>query len=124
MNSLEQVLTGIEELRLRPLNLSRESRRKILHHNTIRACEEAENILDEVSFIVSELFPVLHVLAEVNLLRSPKDRHVLLVFGPEVIMFDRENHKTVRIVLEKCFRKERNRNRLGRAYNNRRRESE
>jgi hypothetical protein len=49
---------------------------------------------------------------------------VLLVLGPEVRVLDGENHKAVRIVLEKWLRIDRDRSRLRRTYNNRRRKSE
>ena len=53
MDSLHHVLTAVEELRLRDRNISRESHRQILHHNTIRAREESKDILNEEAFIVS-----------------------------------------------------------------------
>ncbi len=100
VNGFEQILAGVEEPRLRPLDFAAESCGKILHHNAVGPREESENVLNEVALVVIELLPVLHVAAEVNLLWSPEDGHVLLVFRPEVVVLKREDDEAVVIVCE------------------------
>ena len=121
MDSLQKILAAVEELRLRPLNLTSEASRQILHHNPVRSSEESKNVLDKVTLIVRELLPVLHILAEVNLLRSPEDRHMLLVLRPEILVLNGEDDEPIRILLEERLREQRRI--LRRAHHNRSRES-
>lgn len=59
-------------------------------------------MLDKVALIVCELVrPVIHVLGQINLFRNPEYRHVLLVFGPEVLVLNGENHVAIGILLQK-----------------------
>lgn len=94
MDAFYDILATVEELRLWTLHFARETHREILHDDAVAACEEADDILDKVAFIVGQLLPVLHVLREVNLLSRPEDSHVLLVFGPDVWMLDGEDCET------------------------------
>ena len=97
MYSFHDILATVEELRLGPLDLAHEASCEILHHNAVRACEEAKDILNKVALPIRQLFPVLHVLAEVNLLSSPENGHVILVHGPNVGMANGEDNETILI---------------------------
>ncbi len=104
VDCFQQILAGVEEPRFGPLDFAGETGGEILHDNAVAAREESENVLNEVALIVIQLLPVLHIAAKVNLLWSPEDSHVLLVFRPEVMMLKREDDEAVVIVCEEGLR--------------------
>ena len=82
MDLLNHVLKGIEASRLGNLDLIGEAGRQILLYNPIGAGKEPQNIANKVLFILVQLDPVPHILAQVNLMGEPHNRlvvHVLLV---------------------------------------------
>lgn len=58
--------TGITHLR--DLHLLHEAHAEVLEDDAVRGGEEGENVGDEVLLVIGELLPVLHVVAQVNLL--------------------------------------------------------
>jgi len=114
VNTLDHRLARVEELRLRPLDLTHETVGQILHHDSIRASEESDDVLDEVALAVSQFLPVSHVLAEVNLLSHPNDGHVLLVTIPDVLVADREDREAILCCIEQRFGERRKRKRSNR----------
>ena len=99
VNGLHLVLDRIEELGLGPLDFTRESHGQILHHNPIRPREESNDVLDEVALIVSELFPMCHVLTEVHFLSEPHHCTMVLVLFPQIRMLNRKENKSVLVFL-------------------------
>ena len=58
---------------------------QVLVHDAVGGREEREDRRDEVALLVVELLlPVLHVVAEVDLLSRPEGRLGLLVHGPDL----------------------------------------
>jgi hypothetical protein len=55
-------------------------------------------VLDEVLLVLVEFWPVLRVLAEVDLVDGPEASHLVLVHLPNVFVLDRQNHKAVRVL--------------------------
>jgi hypothetical protein len=61
-------------------------------------------VLDEVLLICTELEPVLDVLAEINLVDGPEAGHLVFVHLPNVLVLDRQDHKSVRVFFQQRFR--------------------
>ena len=95
MDALNHRLACIEELCLRPLYLSHKTIRQILHHNPVGAGKEANNILNKVTLILTQLLPLSYVLAQINLLRHPEHRHVLLVTIPDILVLNGKDGESV-----------------------------
>lgn len=105
MDTLNHRLARVEELRLRPLDFTHEAVGQILHHDSIRAGKESDDVLNEVALAFSQFLPVSHVLAEVNLLGHPNDGHVLLVTIPNILVADREDREAILCCIEQRFGK-------------------
>ena len=73
---------------------------EILVHDTIACSKESENVLEEMLLVFVELFPVFHVLSEIDFFCSPKRCSVLFVHSPDIVMFNREQNETIQIFLE------------------------
>ncbi len=58
------------------LHLLHEAGTQVLQHDAIGLCEEGQDVADEVLLIGVERLPVLHVVAEVNLLGCIQRSHV------------------------------------------------
>ena len=61
-------------------------------------------MLDEMSFVICESFPVLGVLGQVDLLGCPEASHLVLIHFPDIVVFDRQDYKPVGVLLKKGFR--------------------
>ena len=107
VNGLHLVLYCVEELGLRPLDLTSEAGSEILHDNAVRACKEANDVLNKVALIGSELLPILHILAKVNLLGEPNHSAVILVLLPEISLLDRKENKPIVVLPKHGFWKKR-----------------
>lgn len=57
-------------------------------------------MLDEMLLVVVELLPVLHVLSQIDLVNGPEALHLVLVHLPNVVILDREKHKSTGIFLK------------------------
>ena len=68
---------------------------QILINDTIACREEGQNVRDEVTLTIIEIFPITKILAQVNFLRRPKARFGLLVKLPDVVLAYRKQYKTV-----------------------------
>ena len=97
MDLLNGVLDTVERPGLGALDLAHEARGQVLLDNSIRACEETQNVPDEILFVLGELDPVLHILAQIHLLGNPHDATVILVFGKELGLEHGKQGKPVRI---------------------------
>lgn len=72
---------------------------KIFQHNAIRGGKESKNVLDEMSLVLCEFFPILDILSEVDLLSSPECGLLVLVHSPYVVILNREEYKAVGVFL-------------------------
>jgi hypothetical protein len=54
-------------------------------------------VFNEMTLTVIQLLPMRHILAQINLLGRPEDGHVLLVFGPNIVVANGEDHKALLI---------------------------
>lgn len=62
-------------------------------------------MFDEMSFVVTELLPVLCVLGQIDFLWCPEACHLVFIHFPDVVVSDRQDHKSVRVLFEKGFGK-------------------
>ena len=80
-------------------DLSGEILCQVLVDDAVGGREEREHRRDEVALLVVELLlPILHVVAEVDLLGRPERGLGLFVHGPDVSVFDGEEHEAVRVL--------------------------
>ena len=101
MDVLHHNLETVEELCLGVLHLSHKVFGEVLVHNAVGCSKKRQDVLDEVTLVIVELFiPVNNVCGQVNLLCRPKARFGLLVKIPYVVVLDREQDKSVRVILE------------------------
>ena len=76
-------LKSVEAARLGDLNLRGKALAEVLVDDPVRSRKEGENVLQEIPLVVVELLvPLLHVLAQINLLRGPEAGLGLLVHFP------------------------------------------
>lgn len=72
-NVLHHNLEAIEAARLSSLYFIAEALNQVFVHNSIRRSEEGKYMANEVTFIIVELvLPVVVVLGEIHLFRSPE----------------------------------------------------
>ena len=95
VNSLHHQLTAIEILDLRMRNLVHKTKGQVLHYDTVRTCEESEDILNKVSLVVGQLLPMSHILGSVNFLDCPHHRNVLLALFEDIWVVHREEGEAV-----------------------------
>ena len=95
VNCLHHQLTAVEILDLRMRDLVHEAKSQILHYDAVRAGEETEDILNEVSLVVTQFLPVSHVLGGVNLLDCPHHRNVLLALLEDIWVVHREEGEAI-----------------------------
>jgi hypothetical protein len=81
------------------LNFCAESLRKIFKHNAITCSKESEHVFNEVLLVLCELFPVLCVLTEIDLINGPETSHLIFVHFPDVFILDWKDYEAVRILL-------------------------
>ncbi len=103
MNVLHHHLEAIEASCLWDLDFSTESLSEVLVNDTVGGSEEGENVLDEVSFVVSELLPILNVGGEIDLLGCPEGCHLVLVHLPDVVILNRKDNESVWVLFQKWF---------------------
>ena len=60
-------------------------------------------MLDEVSFVVSELLPILYVGGEIDLLGGPEGCHLVLVHLPDVVILNGKDNESVWVLFQKWF---------------------
>ena len=60
-------------------------------------------MLNEVLFVVSQLFPIFHVLSKINLFCGPEGSFLILVHLPDVVVLNREHDESVGVLLEEWF---------------------
>ena len=63
-----------KDAHLRNLHLAHEANAEVLEDDAVGRGEEREDVRDEVLLVVAELLPVLHVVAEVDLLGCERKR--------------------------------------------------
>ena len=101
MDVLHHHLETIETSGLWHLDLCCEALCQVLKNYSIGGSEESENMLNEVFLAVSEFFPVLDVLGEVDLFCSPEGSLLILVHLPNVTILNWEQYKSIWILLQK-----------------------
>jgi hypothetical protein len=62
-------------------------------------------VLDEMSLIIVELFPVLQVLGKIDLFSGPESGLLILVHLPYIVVFDGQNNESMRVLFKKGLRK-------------------
>ena len=60
-------------------------------------------MLDEVLFVLVQFFPVLGVLAQVDLVNRPEAGHLIFVHLPDVFVLDWQDYEAVRVLFKKWF---------------------
>ncbi len=101
MDVLHHHLETIEATSFWNLDLSHESLSEIFEDDTIGGSEEGKHMLDKVLLVDTQLLPVLNVLSEVDFFSGPEGSLLVLVHAPDVVIPDREQHKAVRVLLQK-----------------------
>ena len=104
MDVLHHHLESVEAPGLRNLNFCAEPLSKVFKYNSIRGGKEGEDVLDEVLLVLGKLLPVLGILSQVDLVDSPEAGHLVFVHFPDIFVLDRQNNKSVGVVLKQRFR--------------------
>ncbi|GET89859.1 ribonucleoside-diphosphate reductase small chain, putative [Leishmania tarentolae] len=99
MDVLHHQLEPVESACLWHLHVAHEALRKILDDYAVAAGEEGKHVFDEVPLPVVQRRPVLHVVAQVDLLHRPDAALLFLVFAPDVMVLDWEEDVAERILL-------------------------
>ena len=97
MHVLDHDLEAIEEAGLRHLDFLAEALDQVFVDDPVRPRKEREHVLDKELLVVVQLFPVVHVVREVNLLGRPNRRLRLFVKLPRLGLLDREDDESARI---------------------------
>lgn len=84
MNVLHHDLEAVEATGLGSLHFTAEALEKVFVDNTIRGSEEGQDVRDEVPLIVGQFVPVVEILGQVDLFRSPERSLRLLVHLPDL----------------------------------------
>ena len=100
MNILHHHLEAVEAAGLWYLNFSREALSEVLKHDSITGCEKGQYMFDEVLLVFLQILPIFYVLAKVDLIDGPEACHLVLVHLPDVVVLDRQQDKSIRVVLE------------------------
>mmetsp|Transcript_33811 Transcript_33811/g.82954 ORF Transcript_33811/g.82954 Transcript_33811/m.82954 type:complete len:368 (-) Transcript_33811:96-1199(-) len=101
---LDGDLEPVEGASLGHLDLLHEAHAEVLQHDAVGRREEGEDVADEVLLVVGQLLPVLHVVAQVNLLSGPEGRLGLLVHLPDVVVLDGEHGEAVGVLVQERLR--------------------
>jgi len=100
---LHHHLEAIEAASFRSLNFCHEALCQILEDYTVRSGEESKNVLNEVLLVIVQLLPVFDILGKVDFFSGPESGLLVLVHLPDVIEFNGEKHKAVRVLFKKRF---------------------
>lgn len=74
---------------------------QILIDNSITGSKECQDMWDKVPLLRLQLLPVGEILREINFFSCPEGSLSFLVHLPDVMVLDREDYKTTRILLQK-----------------------
>src|SRR5688572_31893664 len=74
--------------------------RKILVNNAIAGSEEGQDMSNKMPFSVLHADPIFLILAQVYFFRGPETCFCLFIVFPDLMLTDREEHKTVFVFFE------------------------
>lgn len=95
MDVLHHDLETIEAASLRDLDFTAEAFHQVLIDNAVGRGEEGKDVGDEVALIIGQaVVPVVEVLGQIDLFRSPERGFGFLVHLPDLDKLVRENHST------------------------------
>jgi hypothetical protein len=97
---LHRDLEAVEAAGLGDLDVGHEALGEVLKHDAVAGGEEREDVLDEVTLVVVQCVPVLHVAAQVDLFHRPEGALGILVLLPDVGVVDGEQDEAVRVVAQ------------------------
>ena len=92
MDVLHHYLKSVKASGLRNLNLTDKSLSHVLAHDPVASCEKCQYILYEVLLILVQFIPIMQILNQIDLLRSPETSHRFLVHAPDILVFYREQN--------------------------------
>lgn len=72
MHVFHSNLKSVEAPGFRDLHLRAELLGQVFQYDPITCCEEGEHIFDKVPFLFVQLFPVPHILVQVDLVGCPE----------------------------------------------------
>jgi hypothetical protein len=96
-------LEAVEASGFGNLDFGAETLGEIFKNNTVRGCKKSEYVFDEMLLIGSESLPILHVLAEVDLIDGPEASHLVFIHLPNVFVLDRKDDKAIGIFFKERF---------------------
>merc|ERR1712241_1506869 len=76
-------LEAVEAPSLGHLNFLHKSLDEVFVDDTVRSCEECQDVLDKILLLILQPVPIFQILAKVNLFSSPERSHGLFVHLPD-----------------------------------------
>src|SRR5690606_31737065 len=93
MDVFHRDLEPVEKFGLRILYFCYKVLSKVFVYDPIACSKEGQHVRNKMSFAISEVLPIGHVLSQVDFFRSPEASLCFFVILPDVIVMDGEKYK-------------------------------